>query len=434
MIYLSVGLFSVLLVMALSIGRWRITTPVGYFAYMMSVYYFAKFLICSMFGLDFLEGYKGAEFALAYLTLSIYLLVALLTRHLTLDVVRQHIKPPKYSSNNLCISKSALVLAGLMPLLVLLGIRLIHGFWSFESPGQFRGILQSGGNAYFFILANFFSFALCVYLVDRIFISKSCPSFVSLISLPIVLFYAITCGFTSMIVILGTYAVYYWQVITRKRFEYLIVVLFPLLVAFGAVHLKYKNASRLDVEKTDLIYILADFLDDKEAQKSIMNRLDYIEMYNLGLNNLLEANPDYGVNMLSLFIQPIPRVLWPDKPLTFTAEMTRRYLPENFASGVTANFGGLNEFINAFGLLGIVIGGVFLGCVFSIAEVYYSAACINKHSAGFYVLVVMPYVGGCLTGGVNDYPIPFLIFSIILFKLFCKFKSDQGSRRKLAGL
>ena len=114
-------------------------------------------------------------------------------------------------------------------------------------------------------------------------------------------------------------------------------------------------------------------------------------MYTHGVRGAQENKPDLGFSMLSFLAQPIPRSIWPDKPLNFSSSMSLEHIPWVYEIGVTANFNSLNEFRYAFSDVGILLGGLFFGLVLTISQRYFNQARGSPYIATVYLMIFFPY-------------------------------------------
>jgi len=92
---------------------------------------------------------------------------------------------------------------------------------------------------------------------------------------------------------------------------------------------------------------------------SLLNRFDAYENWlGFSASQGLEIAP--GASIPAVFLQFVPRRLYPEKPYYFSTEMTRIYVPEAFDRGVNLDFGGIAESIYNFGPIGPPLFGLFL--------------------------------------------------------------------------
>lgn len=95
---------------------------------------------------------------------------------------------------------------------------------------------------------------------------------------------------------------------------------------------------------------------------SVLNRFDAYENWlRFSADQGIEIKP--GASLPAVFLQFVPRRIYPDKPYYFSTEMTRLYVPEAFDRGVNLDFGGIAESVYNIGPLGPPLFGLFLGWV-----------------------------------------------------------------------
>ncbi|NCX76526.1 MAG: O-antigen polysaccharide polymerase Wzy [Actinobacteria bacterium] len=69
----------------------------------------------------------------------------------------------------------------------------------------------------------------------------------------------------------------------------------------------------------------------------------------------------YGESYINLVAKPVPRALWPGKPIEFDTQMMRVLFPSYAASGVGFAFSAISEPLVNFGLTGVVVFFVGIG-------------------------------------------------------------------------
>jgi len=235
--------------------------------------------------------------------------------------------------------------------------------------------------------------------------------------------FAIFSGFGSMALTFFISPLFFYNVCYRKRIEKYLLFTLPFAVFFIMIYSAYRDANLDDLNIT-LYDALIKVLDREGLLKDIYNRFDYLEMYTNGQAFILNGHIEPFYSILNFIYSPIPRLLFPEKPLNFSQLFTSLLLPQNFDIGVTANFGMLNEFSYNFGqLFGILIGAIFLGYVLSVCYRRYLNSENNPYSAIFYLAVIFPYLsGGIVAGFINDLALPLLILNLIYFKFFVRIK------------
>jgi uncharacterized membrane protein (DUF485 family) len=153
------------------------------------------------------------------------------------------------------------------------------------------------------------------------------------------------------------------------------------------------------------------------------NRFDYLENFTVATVYICQKRPDYGASLSTAFVQFVPRVFWKRKPEVFSMAMTKVLIPHMYDEAEsTANFGAMNEFLNAFGLyLGMFMGTVFFGVVIGAAQANFMSAENVPYKAVQYLLVVFPFVlTGFVAGFIADLALPLLLLNLLYFKLFVR--------------
>jgi hypothetical protein len=103
----------------------------------------------------------------------------------------------------------------------------------------------------------------------------------------------------------------------------------------------------------------------------------------------------------------------PDKVPTFSSEMTGYFYPEVLAVGVTNNFLGISEFIYYFGLLGLLMCGIYVGVLLKVLALY-SKKSMSVKSVYFVMfnLFFLYIFNGLMSGFFNDWALQCLILNI----------------------
>ncbi len=303
---------------------------------------------------------------------------------------------------------------------VLLLIGALQGINPMANPLGFRQLIQSKGmlyilSAYVFLLAE-----ISIYVPYVVLVLRRRPSIGVIILYLWSAGFAIISGFASMIAQLVIVPLFFWSVCYRKRIELWVAFLLPVIIIFTLFYSAYRDANFRGAH-IDLSEAMHAVIDNPDAAKFAMNRFDYLETYVDGHRYVSNLDPDWGASMLGVFLQPLPRGLWPDKPETFSTYMTGEILPQNLQIGVTATFNSLNEFTRAFGSAGVVIGGLFLACTLVLAYSVFNSAFGRPYLSTYYVTVVLIYVSTGFTAGfVDDQALPQFILNNIYFFLFVR--------------
>ncbi|MBW4646738.1 MAG: hypothetical protein KME23_27755 [Goleter apudmare HA4340-LM2] len=91
-----------------------------------------------------------------------------------------------------------------------------------------------------------------------------------------------------------------------------------------------------------------------------------------------------GETLEQAAIAVIPRILWPDKPVTAgSGDIVSRYTGMKFAVGTSVGVGAVLEFYLNFGSLGVVLGFVVFGTVIRVVDITAGYKLINGNWVGF---------------------------------------------------
>ncbi|WP_440958174.1 oligosaccharide repeat unit polymerase [Oceanicaulis sp. LC35] len=96
----------------------------------------------------------------------------------------------------------------------------------------------------------------------------------------------------------------------------------------------------------------------------LLNNFNYFELFSAAVLFAERNGINFGQNFLNVLLRPVPRSLWPDKPLGVGLQMREEFYGDRL-SGVPPTF--LGEFYIAFGGLGMILVGAII--VLSIAFV-----------------------------------------------------------------
>lgn len=417
----------------------RITNPFGYISIFLGLMFIGKYIYNQLWGTPFLLGLSVEELQKGFRPMAAYLCVAFIAAlPFCGDLLFDH--PATASDGQLRIAGQAeveptLVAKTLMFVVpaILLIIGAMQGINPIANPLGFRQLIQSKGMFYILSVFLFLLGVISIYVPYVILVLRKRPSIAVIILYLWTAAFSIISGFASMIAQLVIVPLFFWSVCYRKRVEVWIATLLPIIVIFTLFYSAYRDANFLGsrINLSDAIHAV---IDNPDAAGIAMNRFDYLETYVAGHHYVLSLDPDWGASMLGVFLQPLPRGLWPDKPDGFSTYMTGQILPQNLQIGVTANFNSLNEFTRAFGSAGVVIGGLFLACILVLAYAVFSSAVGRPYLSTYYVTVVLIYVETGFVGGfINDQALPQFILNNIFFALFVRrpapMKSSSGLSR-----
>jgi hypothetical protein len=399
----------------------RVTSPFGYIGGFVGFMFIGKYFYNQWTGVRFLDGADPIELATHFRAMSAYLAIAFVlalpfcnpSRRIALRARVQNQQP------GFALTAPALFLLIALPVfLVVLGLAL--GLNPLSNPLGFRQFIQSQGMFYLLSVYIFLLGAISIYVPYVVVTQRKAPSMIVVIAYLVSAGFAVISGFASMIVSMITVPLFFWSVCFRKRIELALIVLLPVVVAFTLLYSAYRdvNLSGSGFSVSEAIAIVT---EDPAAAANALNRFDYLENFAKAHRYLATEDPDWGASMIGVILQPVPRALWREKPDNFSTSMTRELLPQNLEIGVTANFNSLNEFIRAFGSLGIVIGGVVLAIILATTYCVFDAAVDKPYLATYYVVVLFKYVGmGFYAGFVNDLALDAFVLENIFFWLFIR--------------
>ena len=411
------------------IARGRITSPfycVGIFPLM---YLCGKYYWNHYWQIDFLRDCSEREISHVCLLLGLSLLgAAILARVLQHAGMPRLLKLDAYLQRNRMHSHEfvwgptshrfiALVVASIIALF--LWARVFKGVDFVNNTLAMRRLMQGQGAAYLMLVANL--------LVAMTAVFATCSSVTRrygwmrwVLPLGLCAVYALFSGFASSIFSIALVVVNCVALRNRLRLWWLPILLFPAIVYFAFMH-NLVRQSKTNDPSASVVSILDAMPAWRDIAPHIFNRLDYLEMMALGYRELVKQPPEGIRPLAEVLVQPVPRAIWPEKPLNFSTAMSWRVMPEVVSEvGSTANYNAFNEFVRAFGpALGLVVFVVILALVLVWADYFHVRAQENAQVALFYICVVNPYLAvGFIAGFVNDLALPnLLISSLVLLTL-----------------
>jgi hypothetical protein len=399
----------------------RVTSPFGYICGFVGFLFIGKYFYNDWLGVPFLDGADSIELATHFRSLSAYLGIAFLLalpfcnpRRSRSDRPSVHTQPAGFK-----LTAPALFLLIAMPIL-LVALGLSNGVNPISNPLAFRQFIQSKGMFYLLSVYIFLLNAISIYVPYVVIKERKLPSVVVIVAYLVAAAFALISGFASMIVNVITVPLLFWSACYRKRIEFGLIFLLPVVVAFTVLYSAYRDLN-LSGSGISISSAIVTVTDNPAAAANAFNRFDYLENFAKGERYLETQDPDWGASLVEVFMQPVPRAFWPQKPENFSTSMTRQLLPQNLAIGVTANFNSLSEFVQAFGGFGILIGGVILAFILAIAYCVFDATEDNPYLAVYYIVVLLGYVGtGFYAGFVNDLAFDNFLLENVFFRLFIR--------------
>ncbi len=140
----------------------------------------------------------------------------------------------------------------------------------------------------------------------------------------------------------------------KKSHMLIALILIPLIVVAPRVYRQSQDQlSNLGSAAFSLTNIVDTFTQEDTAMAPALAIL---------LNDLGSKIPfQYGKSYINLVAKPIPRTLWPEKPVEFDTQMMRVLFPTYAASGVGFAFSAISEPLVNFGLIGVLFFFVGIG-------------------------------------------------------------------------
>jgi hypothetical protein len=399
----------------------RVTSPFGFICSFVGFMFIGKYFYNQWLGVPFLEGADSLELASHFGVLAAYLALGfLLALPFCNPRWRKYERPSvRARPAGFRLTAPALFLLLAVPsLLVTLGLS--NGLNPLTNPLGFRQFIQSQGMFYLLSVYIFLLGAISIYVPYVVLKQKRMPSLPVIVAYLVAAAFAVVSGFASMIVSMITVPLFFWSACYRKRIELGLLVLLPVVVAFTVLYSAYRDVN-LKGSGISLTEAIAKVTDNPAAAANALNRFDYLENFAKADRYLATRDPDWGISLLDVLVQPVPRAFWAQKPENFSTSMTRELLPQNLAIGVTANFNSLNEFVKAFGGFGILIGGVVLAFILVVSYCVFEAAEDDPYIAAYYVIALFKYVGtGFYAGFVNDLAFDDFLLENVFFRLFIR--------------
>ena len=140
----------------------------------------------------------------------------------------------------------------------------------------------------------------------------------------------------------------------KKSHALIALILIPLIVVAPRVYRQSQDQlSNIGSAAFSVANIVDTFTQEDTAMAPTLSIL---------LNDLGSKIPfQYGKSYLNLVAKPIPRALWPGKPVEFDTQMMRVLFPTYAASGVGFAFSAISEPLVNFGFIGVVFFFVGIG-------------------------------------------------------------------------
>lgn len=145
-----------------------------------------------------------------------------------------------------------------------------------------------------------------------------------------------------------------WNTKVKKSYTLIAVLMIPILVVAPRVFRQSQdNLSSIG----NVAFSITNITETLTKEDTAMAPTLAILLNNLGTNIPYQ----YGKSYINLIAKPVPRALWPGKPIEFDTQMMRVLFPAYAASGVGFAFSAISEPLVNFGLSGVVIFFVGIG-------------------------------------------------------------------------
>jgi len=123
---------------------------------------------------------------------------------------------------------------------------------------------------------------------------------------------------------------------------------------------------------------------------------------------------DYGWQYVTYFVRPIPRSVWPNKPLPLALKMRQEFWGDT-AGGIPPTVFG--EFFIAFGYFGLFLGSIILGVVLGLLGRLFNASLADPAQSVFYTLITITVVFSVVRSGLEISFVKLLIYMFIVIGL-----------------
>jgi hypothetical protein len=397
--------------------NFSIANPFGFLFYFFGIFFILKYIHNNYYEVDYLLNINSSDIDIASKPMLIYIMIAFAVFVLIYLIKR---RPLKEGNNQIYISKLAIIFSIGIPVTLIFSA-LILNINVLENPLMFRQYVQSNGMYYFLAVYIFFLKLYSIYIPYTYFIEHQKISKLNLLTYITLIVFSFLSGFSSFMFFFILFPLLFLSICHARRcYEFIIYFCTPIALIFVLVYSYYRD-NRFYGTPVSISESFINTIENPDLFSRLFNRFDYLEMYTKGYLTLNNVFLDFKINFLTIFIQFIPRSIWPEKPLNFSSAMTADIIPENFSNGVTANFNSLNEFIYNFGVIGIIFGGFVLGFITYITYFYYKRSYLNPYASLFYLMIIFPYFSmGFVSGFLNDLALPSLLINLLLFRLFVK--------------
>ncbi len=196
----------------------------------------------------------------------------------------------------------------------------------------------------------------------------------------------------------------------------------PMLAVFLLKYRLVKSNNFSVIEASSIVINDLGGDDFREILSLIFLRSDQLEHFSNFLGFIVDQrlSPSFQSIWYSI-VQFIPRGIMPDKPYTFSSEMTGFFYPEVLSVGVTNNFLGIAEFIYYFGLSGVLLSGVYFGIFAKMLSIYFQASFFDRRVYYVAFNIIFLYIfNGITSGFFNEWAFQCLILNLFYMSFLGK--------------
>jgi len=264
------------------------------------------------------------------------------------------------------------------------------GFSYFLEYSYIRSIIFQNSNYLFFLI----QFSIPSFLIIfSIYLKKKYILFLPILLLIILIFINFLLGgrFRTVSILIMLISIYYYlqRKSIFKKIIFLFISIFLIFISISII--RYFNS----------IYLIKNNIKD-----IVLSNLDYpFYFYKIIINIPFNISYQYGKTFVTFLFYPLPRALFPQKPLSAGSFITQYLFPYLKYSSVPPTI--LGELYLNFSYFGIMIGMFIIGILHKIIYEYFN---LNKEKLSYIIFysIIIPFVFWC----------NFLDFTLTLVYLF----------------
>jgi len=287
---------------------------------------------------------------------------------------------------------------------------------AYTNMWRFRRIAFSQGMGYFTLMMHLFlNIPLTVWFIYLIKQEKSRKSVWLLFSFYLVMMSLILFSFGARGMVVGVFLslIICYQYLKRSiSFKYLavIAVFLILLIGFATA---FRGVAMGGISIGEVVTASAG-LPAQEYLNILISRLDVLSFFMTILQDFPTQGMDfqYGRTLLNIFVQPIPRFLFQEKPCLIGDIFTQQFYPES-VGWVSLDPSIFGEMYMNFHVAGIVIGLYLLGIICRLSQVYLEKNQKNRGVILFYAQI-FGFPASFLAAGFNSGAMISFVFCLVV--------------------